>query len=45
MCNLFRASLYFEEDILNQNSYRGRTNKKKKEEEKSVSCDRYSFIN
>ena len=25
MCNLFRASLYFEEDILNQNLYRGRT--------------------
>ena len=25
MCNLFRACLYFEEDILNQNRYSGRT--------------------
>ena len=25
ICNLFRACLYFEEDILNQNRYRGRT--------------------
>ena len=35
MCNLFRACLYFEEDILKQN-------RKKKI---NVRSDRYSFIN